>query len=147
MRELRTEIEIEAPPERVWQVLTDFERYPEWNPQIRRIAGPREVGARLEFEGAMDGGRTMKFRPRLLVVEPPRELRWLGQLLMRGLFDGEHQFQIVPLGPGTVRFHQNERFRGLLVPLLIALIGKSTRRGFERMNQALKERAEATAAD
>ena len=40
MRELRREIEIAAPPERVWAVVTDFAAYPEWNPFIRRLDAP-----------------------------------------------------------------------------------------------------------
>ena len=143
MKELRTEIEIDASTERVWRVLTDFERYPEWNPQIISISGPREVGARLQFVGRMGDKRTMKFRPTLLAVEPERELRWLGRLVLPVLFDGEHRFEIEPLVPGRVRFKQSERFRGVLVPLLWPFIGDSTRRGFVAMNEALKQRAEA----
>jgi uncharacterized protein YndB with AHSA1/START domain len=32
MRELGTEVEIAAPPERIWEILTDFAAYPDWNP-------------------------------------------------------------------------------------------------------------------
>jgi uncharacterized protein YndB with AHSA1/START domain len=48
MKELRTEIEIAAPPERVWAVLADFDSYPEWNPFIRRIRGQPAAGSKLE---------------------------------------------------------------------------------------------------
>ena len=65
---------------------------------------------------------------------------------MRGLFDGEHSFTIEPLGENHVRFVQRESFRGLLVPLLLRMVEKDTRRGFEEMNQALKTRAEQTPA-
>jgi hypothetical protein len=44
MQELRREIEIDAPPERVWAVVTDFAAYPEWNPFIRRIRGELHEG-------------------------------------------------------------------------------------------------------
>ena len=59
----------------------------------------------------------MTFRPAVLAVEPACELRWLGHSLVPGLFDGEHEFQIHSLGPGRVRFVQQERFTGVLVPL------------------------------
>jgi hypothetical protein len=46
MRELRREIVIDAPPERVWAAVTDFAAYPEWNPFIRRISGELREGAK-----------------------------------------------------------------------------------------------------
>ena len=88
----------------------------------------------------------MTFRPKILNAEPNRELRWLGHLFVPGLFDGEHSFTIEPLGHARVRFVQREIFRGLLVPLFSRGLDRDTRRGFEEMNRALKERAEAGAA-
>jgi hypothetical protein len=85
----------------------------------------------------------LTFRPTVLAVQPARELRWLGRFLIPGLFDGEHQFEIHPLGPGRVRFVQQERFTGVLVPLLARNLDDHTLRGFNAMNAALKARAEA----
>jgi hypothetical protein len=143
MKEVYTEIEIHAPAERVWRVLTDFATYPEWNPFVRRVEGEVEVGARLHVSIEPPGGRGMSFRPTVLVADPDRELRWLGLLWVPGLFDGEHSFVIEPLGGGRVRFIQRERFGGLLVPLLAKMLDGETRRGFEEMNRALKLRCES----
>jgi hypothetical protein len=144
MKELHSEIEIAAPAERVWRVLTDFPSYPQWNPFIRRIRGEPKTGERLEVRLEPPGGRGMTFRPKLLNVEANRELRWLGHLFVPGLFDGEHWLTIEPLGESRVRFVQREEFRGLLVPLLARSLDDNTRRGFEEMNHALKERAETS---
>src|SRR5918994_1661113 len=100
MRELRREIEIDAPPERVWAVVTDFAAYPEWNPFIRRITGELREGARLEVRIEPPEGRPMTFRPTLRTVEAHRALRWLGCLLLPGIFDGEHSLRIEPLTGG-----------------------------------------------
>jgi hypothetical protein len=145
MKEIHTEIEIHAPAERIWQVLTDLAAYPEWNPFIRRGAGEVKVGARLQVFIQPAGGKGMSFHPRVLVADPGRELRWLGRLWVPGLFDGEHSFVIQPLGERRVRFLQRERFGGLLLPLLWKMLDGETRRGFEEMNRALKLRCEATA--
>ena len=142
MKELRTEIEIQASAERVWQLLTDFPSFPQWNPFIRKATGNIRVGERLEVNIQPSGASGMTFRPTVLKVEPNRELRWLGHLLIPGLFDGEHSFTIEPLGEGRVRFTQREVFTGLLVPLFARGLDTDTRRGFEEMNQALKARAE-----
>lgn len=142
MKELRTEIEIEASPERVWQLLTDFDRFPEWNPFIRRASGKVETGAKLDVYLQPSNARGMSFRPTVLKAEPNRELRWLGRLFMPGLFDGEHIFTIESQVENRVRFVQREIFTGLLVPLFARRLDTDIRRDFEEMNQALKERAE-----
>ena len=142
MKELRSEIEIQASAERVWQLLTDFASFPQWNPFIRKASGNIQVGERLEVYIQPSGASGMTFRPTVLKAEPNRELRWLGHLLISGLFDGEHSFTIEPLGEGRVRFTQREVFTGLLVPLFARGLDTDTRRGFEEMNQALKARAE-----
>ena len=146
MRTLDTHIEIAAPPETVWAILTDFETFERWNPFIVKIAGPAVEGRRLEIRLHPPQGRPMTFRPALLRVRPERELRWLGHLAIPGLFDGEHIFLIEPVEAG-VRFTQREEFRGVLVPLLWKQLDSSTRAGFEAMNEALKVRAEARAQE
>ena len=131
MKELHTEIEINAPAEKVWQVLTDFAAYPDWNPFVRRGEGEIRVSARLHIYIQPSGGKGMSFRPTVLVADPNREFRWLGHLWLPGLFDGEHSFLIEPLGEGRVRFVQRERFGGLLLPLLSSVLDRDTRLGFE----------------
>jgi hypothetical protein len=141
MRELRTEIEIGASPERVWQLLTDFGAYPEWNPFIRSIEGELELGSRLKVRIEPPGARGMTFKPTVRAVEAGRELRWLGRLLVPGLFDGEHRLTVEPLDGGRSRFVQSERFSGFLVRPFAKVL-TATERGFVEMNEALKRRAE-----
>ena len=143
MKEIHTEIEVNAGAEKVWRVLTDFAAYPDWNPFVRRVEGEVNVGSRLHVYVRPSGSTGMSFRPTVLVADPNREFRWLGHLWLPGLFDGEHSFLIEPLGEGRVRFVQQERFVGLLVPLLSKMLDGDTRHGFEEMNRALKLRAES----
>jgi hypothetical protein len=141
-RQLRADTEIQASPERVWEVLTDFQAYREWNPFMIQAAGQAAPGQRLRVRMRPPGGRPMTFRPTVLEAEPGRRLRWLGRVLVPGLFDGEHSFTIEPAGPGRVRLVQHERFRGLLAPLLLRFLAGPTVAGFQQMNQALKDRVE-----
>jgi hypothetical protein len=145
MKELRSEIEIEASAERVWQLLTDFAHFPQWNPFIRRASGNVKLGERLDVYMQPSGANGMTFRPTVLKAEPNRELRWIGHLLIPGLFDGEHIFNIESLGTNRVLFVQREIFTGLLVPLFAKQLDTDTQRGFEEMNRALKIRAEQAA--
>ncbi len=143
MKQITSEIQIEASPARVRELLTDFPSFPEWNPFIRKASGKPKEGERLEVK--IGSGKSMTFKPKVLKAEPGRELRWLGRVFIPGLFDGEHRFTIEQLDENRVRFVQSERFTGLLVPLFRGLENDALR-GFEEMNRALKERAEGADA-
>jgi hypothetical protein len=143
MKKIARTVEIDAPDDRVWDVLVDFAAYPEWNPFVTSVAGAPIVGSRLKIRLRPAGRRGMTFRPRVLAATPRRELRWLGRALIPGLFDGEHSFVIEPTGPSSCRLVQGETFRGLLVGLFGSGLA-ATAEGFNQMNQALKDRAEQT---
>ncbi|GGS72248.1 hypothetical protein GCM10010156_33880 [Planobispora rosea] len=141
-RRIRTDIEIDASPEQVWRVLTDFAAYPQWNPFIVSAQGEPRAGATLTNRLAGNGGE-MTFTPTVLAATPGRELRWIGRFVMPGVVDGEHYFLIEDLGGGRSRLVQGETFTGALVPF----VGKTldVADGFAAMNAALKARAEKMA--
>jgi hypothetical protein len=138
-REICHEIEIDAPPAAVWRTLTSTADY-SWNPFIRRISGKLAAGEKIQVEIQPPAGRAMKFKPTVLEAEPERRLRWLGRLLVPGLFDGEHSFELQPLPGERTRFIQRERFSGLLVGLFRPTLDK-TEDGFASMDEALKTEA------
>jgi hypothetical protein len=142
MHRIETQIEINAPAERVWSLLMDFPSYPRWNPFIRSIEGNPVVGQSLNVLIQPLGSKAMRFRPTVLKVEPNREFRWKGKLLVPGLFDGEHYFKLEPKPGGGLVFRQGEVFSGLLVPLLRRSLDGATRQGFIAMNEALRQEAE-----
>jgi hypothetical protein len=82
MKTLHSQIEIDAPAERVWDMLTTIADYPAWNSFIPHVAGTLAPGERIEVRIAPVGGAAMTFRPTVLAVETARELRWVGHLLM-----------------------------------------------------------------
>ncbi len=126
----------------MWKVLLDFRRYPEWNPFIVDIVGEPKVGERLSLTLSLpDSNREQQLNARLLKCDSERELRWLGHLVMKGLFDGEHFFRLEARDDGTTRVVHGEDVSGLLLKLLIGRVTEATR-GFVYMNQALKRRVE-----
>ena len=146
LAELFTMIEIDAPPERVWQVLTDFRRYPEWNPFVRRVAGEAARRAELDVIIQPDGGRAVRLKPRIVTFRPPRELRWLARVpgpRVPGLLVGEHRFVVEQLDAERSRLIHEKRFRGLLVPFLRRALDGSVARSFEATGHALKRFVEA----
>jgi hypothetical protein len=142
--EIRTELEIAAPVARVWQTLTDFADYREWNPFITEISGELREGQSIEALLSLPEGRDLRIRPRLLRCEENEELRWRGHLLFPGLFDGEHFFRLQEVNPARTRFIQGENFSGVLVRFSGKTIERAAR-GFVYMNEALRKRVEGVA--
>jgi hypothetical protein len=141
-RTIRSAIEIRAPIETVWGVLTDFAAYPEWNPHIRQVDGEVEGGARISIHTRPPGGRMIVMRPTVVTWAPPNEIRWRSTFLGGRLFSGEHGFKLDPTAPDRCRFVQDETFSGVLVPLYSRLRLPRTRKGFDETNEALRDRAE-----
>jgi hypothetical protein len=144
MKQLDNELEINASAERVWQLLTDFASFPQWNPFIQHVSGQLKRGAQLEVTLRPSGTHATTIRPIVLKTEPNRELRWVGRWLLPGLLDDEHIFTIEPLDAERVRFTQREIFTGLLASFHGRSRNTDTRRGFREMGKALKLRAEQT---
>jgi hypothetical protein len=142
MKSLQTEITINATPEKVWAILTDFQNFPQWNPFIVKLEGKPELNARLRAE-LKNGKGTSVFKPKVLVADKNKAFEWLGSLPVPGMFNGHHYFRIEPLANGQIKFIHGEEFTGLLAGLIMNQIGETTRAGFISMNKALKERAEA----
>ena len=142
--ELHTEIDIDAAPEVVWQVLTDLDRYRDWNPFIVSAEGRADVGERLTNRMQPPGGKGITFKPTVTVVEPAVTFEWLGRLGLPGIFDGRHRFDLAPSENGGTFVTHSEQLDGILVRFMRKSLDTETMAGFEAMNAALKARVEAT---
>jgi len=143
-------VEIEASPEAVWSILTDFDNYPQWSQFITSIAIQAEnqtlprVGEQLDITVIPPNEAGMDFSPELLVVKPNQELRWRGTIGgMNFLFSGEHYFQLKRTANNQTVLTHGEVFSGWLVPLLWGSISENTPAGFEAYNQAIKSKVES----
>jgi hypothetical protein len=142
LKEIRTEVDINSSPEKVWQVLTDFGHYRDWNPFIRGITGNLNEGSRLEIQISTSTKKTRKYRPVLTKIEPNHEMRWLGKAFLPGLLDGERILTLQRLENNQVRLIHREIFRGIGVSLAGSRLDFEIRRKFEEMNSALKKKIE-----
>jgi hypothetical protein len=140
-RQISHTVEIDASPAEVWAIVADTSSFPSWNPFIRKLEGELRTGAKLAVTIEPPDRRSTNFRPTVLAAEPARELRWLGRVLVPGIFDGEHSLLLEPTATGGTRFTQAERFSGILVRPFSGTLD-STELGFRQMNEALKARAE-----
>jgi hypothetical protein len=147
--ELRTFVDIDATPERVWQVLTDLPAYSQWNPFITHAEGTFAVGERLSLSvPPVNALLRVTLRPTVLEVTPCRRLRLRsrqGRLGIPGLFDAEHTFTITP-HDGGVRLLEEQRLRGLLVALMARSLNRRRLPALTAMNAALKDRSEGRSA-
>ncbi|MEU6860454.1 SRPBCC domain-containing protein [Glycomyces sp. NPDC046736] len=143
-RRIETTAHLDARPNEVWAVLSDFPAYGEWNPFITEISGLLAEDERLDVAFTQSNGKVSRFRPRVIRVSPARQIRWLGKLGPGGLFDGEHYFVLEPQSDGTTVLTHGERFTGILVPLMKGLLA-DTEHSFAKMNEALTERVASRA--
>jgi hypothetical protein len=135
--EIRTELEIGAPPAVVWAVLVDLAGYGRWNPMVVAAEGEAKTGGRARLRYRSSLGVELAFAVSITRAEPARELRWVGRRL--GI-RGEHSFRLEPRGAGTRLVHR-EVFTGALAGVL----GFAFRRQipvFERFDRALRSEAE-----
>jgi len=144
--EIRTFVDIDATPERVWEVLTDLPAYPEWNPIVRRAEGTFAVGGSPSLTFApLSTALRVTVRPTVLEATAGRRLRFrvrFARLGVPGLFDAEHVLTLERQEGGGVRLWEQARFRGLLTPLVTRLLNRNESGAFAAMNDALKLRVE-----
>jgi hypothetical protein len=136
---LETRIMIDAPPDRVWAVLADRAAYGQWNPLVTASDGPLVAGGTITNHMRFRNGTSPVFKARLLVVEPGRQLRWLGRFMVPRIVDGEHYFVLQAKGEGTELIH-GEDFVGIALWFVSV---EQFRADFEGFNRALKQRVES----
>jgi hypothetical protein len=136
-KEIKTSIDINASPEKVWAILIDFANYSTWNPFLKEIKGDPAVGNTIDVK--FSNGWVIS--PKLVAVDERKQLRWKGKLFCGGIFDGEHHFILTEIEGGKTRFDQGESFSGILIPFTSSLL-LETEQNFKNMNEAIKTRAE-----
>ena len=134
---ISTTIDLEARPDHVWGALTDTTTERAWDPFFTSFDGHVVTGQSLAIVTEVTG-RSFSFRPKVIEATPGRRLVWRGRLLLPGVFDGEHRFELTEPTDGTTRLEHSERFRGLLVPLTRRTVA-ATEAAFENFNRALRD--------
>ncbi len=142
MATYRSEILIEASPERVWEVLVDLPRYGDWNPFTVAVRSPLEVGTDVDMEVLLNG-RLHRQRETVRVVQPHRCLSWGMQLGPRWLLRAERQQTLASEGDSSTRYVTEDRIEGWLAPVVDVLYAETLQEGFAAMAAALKQRVES----
>lgn len=140
---VRAEVEVDAPVERVWEVLTDLAAYPDWNPFTRRVESSLEPGAPVHLHTRLRRERLAHRVEFVTAIEPPTRLCWGAHIGARFLLLAERCQVLTRLDGGRTRYVTEDTISGLLTPLVMTFWGEPMRRGFSEMALALKARAEA----
>jgi uncharacterized protein YndB with AHSA1/START domain len=135
----RAGIDVSAPPELVWDVLADFERWPEWNPDVKSVSlnGPLVEGTVFRWK---TGPSTITST--LQAVDRPRTLGWTGETF--GLH-AAHVWQF-EAGDGSTHVTTAESFDGWLARLLRKPVLKQRQQAVARGVAHLKAEAERRAS-
>ena len=144
MKTLSTDIKIRAKPEKVWDILTKFSDYEEWNPVMTRIIGEANLGKKIEVHIHTIKGKNRIYRPTITKFDINKELRWQGRSFLPGIFEGERIFEIKEMSSEEISLIHLEVFRGIGVKLMGNRLDEDLQQTFQAMNIALKARAEST---
>lgn len=137
-RGYRVEREIDAPPERVWTLLTDAAGYTSWNATVLSLDGHVSEGGTIALVSEVNPKRTFKLR--VSGVEPPTRMVWSDGMPL-GLFSGTRTFLTEAGADDGTRFTMEELYTGPLAPLVTRAIPDMTD-SFERFADGLKAAAE-----
>ncbi|GFR45155.1 hypothetical protein Agub_g6538 [Astrephomene gubernaculifera] len=142
---LRTQIEINAPVERVWAVMGNLTKWNTFNTFLDIQQVPDKLAPGQPLKVALkppSASRATVMTPQVVSYQEGSELRWRGKLLgINLLFVGEHFFRLRQLGPDRTLLEHGEDFRGCLVPLLGGVL-RDTEKGFQEFNTGLKRAVE-----
>ena len=142
MRELKTEIQIAAPPEKVWDILADFNTWKSWNPIVSDANGMAALGSKLTVVMCgKDGQAAQKYKPVITVFQKPRSLHWRAKMMAKVLFTNDKILELKEVSGGTNVIH-SEMFGGLMVPMFWGMMKREVPTMLEKMNKALKKKVE-----
>jgi hypothetical protein len=131
----RSEIEIAAPPETVWDVLTEIERWPSWNPDVKSVSMDGLVAEASVFRWKAGPGQITSTIRR---VEPPRLIAWTGKTLgIRAI----HFYRLEPRNGKTIA-RTEESYEGLVARILRRSLQKTLDRALADGLRYLKNEAE-----
>lgn len=139
--EYAVSLNIQAPPERIWALLTNAADFPRWNSTVESIAGTIALGEKIQLRATIAPERVFK----LAVSEcmPPHRMVWSdGRAPM---FTGVRTFTLTPKADGSTDFSMAEVYSGLMLPLIAGSLpdfGPS----FEQYAADLKREAEQSSA-
>jgi hypothetical protein len=136
-------LDIEAPAELVWSVITDFPRYSEWNPFLRECRTTLKPGDPIDLQVQLFASGPRPQREWMLTHTPGKEFSYNMKPAPLGALHSRRSHTVTALGPGRSRYQSHFEIAGWLQPLVRGLLGGKLEQGFAGMTAGIKNRAEA----
>jgi uncharacterized protein YndB with AHSA1/START domain len=105
---------IQAPPEKIWKLLTDAAAFPTWNSTVTSLEGEIAEGQTLKLK--VPTAPKQVFKPKVSRVEAARSMTWSDG--MAPMFKGVRTFTLTPNADGSTVFSMKEEFSGLMLPMI-----------------------------
>ncbi len=132
-------ININAPAEKIWALLTNAADYPNWNSTVTKVEGTIAQGQQIKVFAKVSPDRA--FPVNVSTLDAPSKMVWTGGMPL-GLFKGIRTFSLTPQSDGSIEVSMQEDFGGLMLPL-ISISMPDLRPAFDGFAQDLKKAAEA----
>ena len=133
--------QINAPIDFVWEVLTDVEKYGEWNPFTPQAGTDFKIGSPAHLLVRM-GPTKFRITERVCAFEKPRLIAWSREFGASWLLFAVREQHLEPISDTSCSYHNVDLLSGVLSPMVSLLFGSYMRRGFSDVGVALKLRAE-----
>lgn len=111
-KSVHTEVIILSTPEKVWQVLTDIERYSEWNPAITLVEGELKEGNKVTYRFQETDTKAANISSEVIEISPHRHLNHKGGIW--GIITFDQHYYLEPHELGT-KFIIHEDYTGVYV--------------------------------
>jgi hypothetical protein len=139
MKAYHTSIKIAKPINLVWNVLTDFEAYPDWNPLVGELTGDIEEGGIIKtFIIPLNKA----YYPKILSFKKEKEIIWMGAQGSKYLLAGKHYYKLQSIHKNSTELLHGEYFTGILSYFLPKSLLRKMENAFIRHNEVLKKRLE-----
>lgn len=143
LMEIESEIEIAAPADKVWAVITDIEQWSDFNSAIHASSGVAELGSvhTVTMRGENPGEVGPQYAPEIISVDEGKSYRWRAVMGAGIIFTNDKVFEVIPTDKGTLLKH-SEVFNGMMLPLMKGFMQEGVPPILDEMNQAFKAEAE-----
>ncbi|CAN5552131.1 SRPBCC domain-containing protein [soil metagenome] len=140
-RAVEHRIGVQAPADLVWEVISDFAAWGQWNPVHPRIEGEMRIGTTLTVAFVSEG-EVVTLKPIVQDWVPYEQLHWRTKRL-KGFVTAIRYIEIDKKGDESSIFSNGELFIGPLVRFVSRAERRRLRAAFTIMGEALRDHVEA----